>query len=76
MKNLLSSVGHKINGIILTLISTGIFMLILGILVVWTDLVLRLLVGLLIIVIAYVFFYGAYKVWHMKKEIEKFIKLK
>jgi ABC-type bacteriocin/lantibiotic exporter with double-glycine peptidase domain len=76
MKNLLSSVGHKINGIILTLISTGIFMLVLGILVVWTDLVLRLLVGLLIIVIAYVFFYGAYKVWHMKKEIEKFIKLK
>jgi hypothetical protein len=76
MKNLLSHIGGKINGLVWTLVSTGIFMLILGVLIVWTEFVLRLLVGLFAIVIAYVFFYGAYKIWHMKKEIEKFVKLK
>ena len=76
MKNFFLAIGQKINGIIWTLVSTGIFLLILGVLIVWTDFLLRLLLGLFVILVAYVFFYGAYKVWSFKGEIEKFIKLK
>lgn len=74
MKSFFSAVNKKINGIIWHLVSSGIFLLILGILIVWTDFILRLLIGLLVIVMAYVLFYGAYKVWSFKKEIEGFLK--
>ena len=74
MKNFLKAINKKIDGLILTLVVNGIVLLMLGILVVWTDFVLRLVVGLVIIVIAYVFFYGAYRVWHFKKDILKYFK--
>jgi len=74
MKNFFASINKKMNGMIFTLISTGTILLILSILIVWTDFMLRLVVGLIIICIAYVFFYGAYKLWAFKKEIDKFIK--
>jgi len=47
----------------------------LGVMIVWTDFLLRLVVGLFVIIIAYSFFYGAYKIWWLKKEIEKYFKL-
>lgn len=75
MKTLIKQTKRKINGIIWTLISTGIILLLLGMLIVWYDFVLRLIIGLVVIVIAYVFFYGAYKIWALKKEIEKYFKL-
>ncbi|MFH1427936.1 MAG: hypothetical protein ABIG60_05435 [Patescibacteria group bacterium] len=74
MKHFFSAVNKKINGLIWTLVSTGVIMLILGVLIVWTDFVLRLLVGLLVIVVAYVFLFAAIKIWGFKKEINKFIK--
>lgn len=74
MKNFLKAINKKIDGLILTLIINGIILLMLGVLVVWTDFVLRLVVGLVIIVIAYVFFYGAYRVWHFKKDMLKYFK--
>jgi len=75
MKHLIAQTKRKVNGIIWTLVSTGIVLLFLGVLIVWYDFVLRLIVGLVIIVIAYVFFYGAYKINALKKDIEKFLKL-
>jgi len=74
MKNLFSAIEKKLNGIIWTLILTGLFLLILGVLIVWTDFVVRLLIGLLVIVVAYVFFYGGIKAWGVKREVEKFLK--
>ncbi|MFH1427290.1 MAG: hypothetical protein ABIG60_02055 [Patescibacteria group bacterium] len=74
MKNFFAAVNKKINGLIWTLVSTGVILLILGVLIVWTDFVLRLLVGLLVILVAYVFLFGALKIWGFKKEINKFIK--
>jgi len=76
MENLFSAIRKKINGIIWTLAVTGIFLLILAILIVWTDFVLRLVIGLLVIVIAYTFFYAAYKLKSMKDEVERFLRLK
>lgn len=75
MENLFKKVKKKINGLIFTLVSTGIILLMLAILIVWTDFVLRLVMGMLVIVISYTFFYGAYKIWALKREIEKHFKL-
>ena len=75
MINLFKAIKKKINGFIWTLFSTGLVLLMLAVLIVWTNFMLRLIMGLLIMVVAYVFFYAAYKVWALKKEIEKHFKL-
>ncbi len=75
MINLFKAIKRKINGLVWTLFSTGLVLLMLAVLIVWTSFMLRLIMGLLIMVIAYVFFYAAYKVWALKKEIEKHFKL-
>ncbi len=74
MKNFFKSADKKINNIIINLIINGIILLMLGVLIVWTDFVLRLVIGLVVIVIAYVFFYSAYRIWHFKKDIMKYLK--
>lgn len=74
MKNFFLKINKKMNGMIFTLIFTGVILLILSVLIVWTDFMLRLVVGLIIICIAYVFFYGAYKVWAFKKDIDNFLR--
>lgn len=76
MSKLIKAIQKKVNDFVITLISTGIILLLLGILIVWTDFVLRLVMGLLVLVVAYVFFYMAYKIWALKKEIEKHFKIK
>ncbi|MDD4332909.1 MAG: hypothetical protein PHT51_02245 [Patescibacteria group bacterium] len=73
MKNIVDFVNHKVGGMMWTLIGNGVILLILGILIVWTDFMLRIIFGLITIVVAYVFFYLAYKVWSIKKEITKFL---
>lgn len=75
MQYFLKKLKKKINGFIITLISTGVILSILAVLIVWTDFVLRLVIGLLVVVIAYTFFYAAYKIWTLKKEIEKYFKI-
>ena len=75
MVNFFKAIKRKVSGLIWTLVSTGIIMLMLAVLIVWTSFMLRLIVGLLVMVVAYVFFYAAYKVWALKKEIEKHFKL-
>ena len=75
MKTFLKQTKRKVNGVIWTLISTGIILLLLGVLIVWYDFVLRLVIGLAVIVVAYVFFYVAYRIWALKKEVEKYFKL-
>ncbi len=75
MLNFVKQTKKKINGFIFHLIFSGVVMLLLGVMIVWTDFLLRLVVGLFVIIIAYSFFYGAYKIWWLKKEIEKYFKL-
>jgi len=74
MENPLKVIEKKVNGFIWTLVINGVILLLLGILIVWTDFMLRLVMGVLVIVIAYVFFYSAYRVWSFKKDIEKYLK--
>jgi len=75
MKNFILKINKKINSFILTLVGSGILMLISSILIVWNDFFLRLILGLTIIILAYVLFYGAYKINSFKKEINKYFKI-
>jgi ABC-type bacteriocin/lantibiotic exporter with double-glycine peptidase domain len=74
MIQIFKMINKRINGVIWSLFSTGILLLMLSVLIVWTDFVLRIVVGVFVLVIAYVFIYCAYKVWSIKKEIEKHLK--
>jgi hypothetical protein len=74
MGNPFDIIGKKIDGFFWNLIINGVVLLLLGILIVWTDFMLRLVMGVLVIVIAYVFFYTAYKVRAFKKDAEKYLK--
>ncbi|MDD4901088.1 MAG: hypothetical protein PHS62_03180 [Patescibacteria group bacterium] len=74
MQNLIKSIKKRVNWTIINLVSMGLILVLLGILTVWTDFVLRLVVGLFILIIAYAFFHLAYKIWWIKQEVEKFFK--
>lgn len=72
MENLFRAINKKFNGLIWSLTSTGIILLLLAILVVWTDFMVRLVIGLVILLVAYVFLYAGYKIWTLKREIKKY----
>lgn len=73
-KRLNGAIDKKIDHFIWILLGNGIFLLILGVLIVWTNFMLRLLMGLITIAIAYVLFYSAYKLFTLKKHLDKIIK--
>ncbi|MFA6171515.1 MAG: hypothetical protein WCW77_02475 [Patescibacteria group bacterium] len=68
-------IEKKVDYFVYGLIGNGVILLLLGILIVWTDFMLRLVMGLIAIMIAYGFFYMAYKIHVIKKEINKFIRM-
>ncbi len=74
MEKIRSNFDKKINHYVWVLIGNGAIMLILGVLIVWTDFMLRLIMGLVAIMIAYIFFYSAYKVRQFRKFLDKIIK--
>ncbi len=76
MTKLIKLIQRRINGLIASLIISGIIMLMLAVLIVWSPLILQLAVGLFIVIFAYMLFFSAYKVWALKKEIEEHLKLK
>jgi len=75
MQNLFKQIKATINGTIIHFIASGVILVIAAVLIVWTDFFLRLVIGLLVIIVAYMFFYLAYKTWWLKREIEKYLKL-
>lgn len=76
MQNLFKKINRKINGIIWSLFSTGIILILLSILVVWTDFVLRLIFAMFTLLAAYIFIYTGYKLLALKRDIEKHFHLK
>ncbi len=74
MKDLIKTTNKKINGLILTLSATGLFLVILAILIIVTQFLLRWLVGIVILAIAFSFFYSAYRICSLKKEAKEFLK--
>ena len=75
MQNLFKKIKRTLNGTIIHFIASGIILVMAAVLIVWTDFFLRLVMGILVLVVAYTFFYLAYKTWWLKKEIEKYLKL-
>ena len=75
MADFFKLVRHKINHSIWTLSVTGVILLMLGILIVWTDFMLRLVVGLFVLVVGYAFLYLAYRIWAFKRDMEKHFEL-
>jgi hypothetical protein len=74
MEKISMLVGKKIDHFVWMLVANGILLMILGVLIVWTDFMLRLVMGLIAILISWVFLYGAYKLWHLKKILDKYLK--
>lgn len=69
MERLFKKINNKINGMIWSLVFTGIILIMLSILIVWLESLLRIIVGLVILAIAYMFIFTGYKLWHFKKDI-------
>ncbi|MFA5359528.1 MAG: hypothetical protein WC349_01010 [Patescibacteria group bacterium] len=69
MQNLFKQIKATIDGTIINFVASGAILIIAAILIVWTDFFLRLVIGLFVIVVAYMFFYLAYKTWRFKKAI-------
>ena len=67
MVKILEPIKNKLHELLRFLIITGILLTILAVLIAWSDRLFRLLVALFILIIAYSLFYGAYKLWGIKK---------
>lgn len=74
MENLFKEINKKINGVIWSFVSTGIIMLLLAILIMWTNFVLQLIVAMFVLLIAYIFLFTGYKLWSLKKSIKHHFK--
>ncbi len=74
MVNLFKKINKKINGVIWSFISTGIILIMLAILIAWTDFILRLIIALFVLLVAYTFIFAGYKLWKVKNDIEKYFK--
>lgn len=70
MANLIDIARHKLSGLQRVFIVNGSIMLVLAVLIAWTDIVLRLLVALVILLIAYSLFYVAYKIHSVRKMLD------
>jgi len=72
MNEILKPISSKINQIMWVLIFNGLILVILAALITWSALFLQLLVGLVVLVMAFSFFYGAYKMHSIKEILKKF----
>lgn len=71
MNEILKPITSKINQIMWILIFNGLVLVVLAALITWSTFFLQLLVGLVVLVIAGSFFYGAYKLWTINKLLKK-----
>ena len=76
MINFFKQINKKINGVIISFVVSGFALVLLAVLIVWTDLMIRLVLGMVVLLVAYMFFYGGYKVWMFKKAIKAYLKIK
>ncbi|HRH32832.1 MAG TPA: hypothetical protein PK720_01625 [bacterium] len=70
MQNILSIVKTKLSSLMWTFIVTGILLVLLAVISVWTDLLLRLLMGLTILLIAFSLFSVAHKIHSIRKHLD------
>lgn len=71
MNEILKPITDKINQIMWILILNGLILVILAALITWSTFLMQLLIGLVVLIIACSFFYGAYKVYGIKEILKK-----
>ncbi len=73
MKNFFTSIDRHFNGFIANLVIAAILLLVFAVLIVWSDFVLRLVIGLAFLIAAWIAFYTAYKLYTFKNKIKDLI---
>lgn len=73
MNNPLKTINKKVNHLITALSVIGVFLIILSILIVITDFLLRWIVGIMVLVVAFGFLIAAYRIWSFKAEAKHFL---
>ncbi len=76
MTHFIKKLRRKLDSIAWTLASTGIMMILLGILVVFFNFFTRLVFGFIIILLAIIFIYLADKFWWLKRELDQLFRIK
>ncbi|WKZ24728.1 MAG: hypothetical protein QY321_03885 [Patescibacteria group bacterium] len=70
MQNIITLIKQRLTDLMWIFIANGLFLLIMAVVVVWDTFLVRLLIGLIILLIAYSLFYVAYKIHSIRKMIE------
>jgi hypothetical protein len=74
MLKLIYSLEKKVNTVIFAFLANGVILFLLGTLIILTDFMVRVVVGVLIFIISYTFLFGAYKLWGLKEDVKKYLK--
>ncbi|HPD07859.1 hypothetical protein KBI31_01370 [Patescibacteria group bacterium] len=70
MDNIIKIVNKKIRQIVISLTVVGILLLILSFLTVWTTFMAKLVMGMVILLLAYAFLSTAYRLWKIQQDIK------
>jgi len=72
MNQFLKPITDKLNQIMWALIFNGCILVILAAFITWNIFILQLVIGLVVLIIAFSFFYGAHKLYAIKKMLKKY----
>ena len=70
MDNVIKAINKKIKQIIISLTVVGILLLILSFLTVWTAFMAKSVMGMVILLMAYVFLSTAYRLWQIQQSFK------
>jgi hypothetical protein len=74
MTEFIKNLSRKINGIAFTLVSTGVAFILLSAVIVWYDMAVRILIGMICLFLAYGFIYFGVKLLSIRRDLEKMLK--
>ncbi len=76
MEKVFKAIRHKISQVALSLMIVGLLLLALSFLTVWTDFMAKLVLGMVILLLAYAFLSTAFRLWKINQDINNFWKIK
>jgi uncharacterized membrane protein HdeD (DUF308 family) len=76
MLELFSKINRRINHLAWVMLTTGIFMLFFGAFILIDPVILHIVVSLVVIFLGFSFSYSAWKLWHLKEEIERHLNIR
>jgi len=76
MEKFLKAIRSKLNQVIVNFSVVGGLLLILSFLTVWTDFMAKLVLGMVILLLAYVFLSTAYRLGKINQDLNNFWKIK